>query len=83
MNGLYGVMNKMIKFDKISECGKYGFVMYYDGPGGQLWAWIDHNPTNVGDVWDIENFDIAIEEHELEMGFLVRDYQECVKRYGE
>ncbi len=57
------------EYVKISECGKYGAKAYGNGsPGGELW-WPINEPfaEMVGEMWDIDNFEIAIDAFEEEM----------------
>jgi|TARA_R100000458_G_C8245995_1_gene223943 hypothetical protein len=73
-------------YDKISECGKYGFLSHgTHTEGGSLWlinsdemrAWLiseGMNPDDINindDVWSVEEMDRAIDDHEEDMAYLM------------
>ncbi len=64
------------EYTRTSPCGKYGLKAYGgDSIGGQLWAWINTEfAENVGEIWDIDNFEIAIDEFEMEMWELAAEF---------
>lgn len=40
-----------------------------------MWAWINTDfAENVGEIWDIDNFEIAIDEFELELKELAAEF---------
>ena len=66
-------------YDKISECGKYGYKSHEEGRGGQLWAWINTEyADSVGEIMYEENFEIAIDEFELELNCIRAELMNCV-----
>ena len=67
----------MKTYSKISECGKYGVKPYEGTTGGQLWAWIDtYFAEHVGDLMDIDNFEIGIDVFEEEMRIIIAELEE-------
>lgn len=64
------------QYTRTSPCGKYGLKPYGgESDGGQLWAWINTDfAENVGEIWDIDNFEIAIDEFELELKELAAQF---------
>lgn len=73
-------------YDKISDCGKYGFVSHgTHTEGGSLWlihsdemrAWLiseGEQPIDdliTDDVWSVDEMDLAIDDHEENMRYLM------------
>lgn len=69
----------MSEYKITSECGKYGvksISLGHGSTGGELWAWINtEHATRVGYVMDIDNMEIAIDEHEEEMRCLIMEWE--------
>ena len=73
-------------YDKISDCGKYGFLSHgTHTEGGSLWlihsdemrAWLiseaeDPSDEKINDdVWCVDEMGLAIDDHEEEMRYLM------------
>mgnify|MGYP003111057078 CR=1 FL=1 len=80
------------KYHEISPCGEFGLVVYHpheEKSGAQLWAWINSKDddgnsiaTNVGEIMDRRNFELAIDNFNEEMAAECAMWENIAKKEG-